>query len=254
MSASAHQPYLPWLLPGESFPNPQKAWGPNTAAPGLLAAGADLSPSTLIDAYRQGIFPWFSEGEPPLWWFTQPRMVLQTAQFRLTDSLRKQIRTELKRGHLKITFDTAFSEVIHACASIHRAGQHGTWISPDMETAYNRLHQMGVAHSVEVWWDNQLAGGLYGLGLGRMVYGESMFARRSNASKIALCALVAFCRAENLPAIDCQQVTRHLQNMGATPITGMSFQQLLQTLVEQPKPTWRFESQHLDALLNWRHP
>jgi len=213
-----------------------------------------LSPATLVKAYRQGIFPWFGKGEPLLWWFTQPRMVLQTDQFRVTDSLRKQIRTELKRDHLRITFDTAFSEVIHACASIHRKGQNSTWITTDMVAAYLHLHELGVAHSVEVWWENQLAGGLYGLSLGHIVYGESMFARRSNASKMALCALVGFCRAENLPAIDCQQITPHLQTMGATPLPGESFQRLLQAQVDQPSPEWRFDPDHLDALLNGKRP
>ena len=250
MLASAPPPPLPWLKPGEDFPEPTQAWGHQTPAPGLLAAGGDLAPTTLINAYRQGIFPWFSEGEPVLWWCTQPRMLLKTHQFRLTDSLRKHIRTELKREHLQITFDHAFSDVIQGCATTPRNGQTGTWISPDIIHAYQQLHDMGVAHSIEVWWDHELVGGLYGLNLGRMVYGESMFARKSNASKIALCALVAFCRAEHLPAIDCQQVTQHLQSMGARPVSGEWFQDMLLELVDQPSPTWRFERDHLDILLN----
>jgi leucyl/phenylalanyl-tRNA---protein transferase len=254
MPTPASQPPLPWLSPGDAFPAPCDAWGPNSPAPGLLAAGGDLEPATLIQAYRKGIFPWFSTGEPLLWWCTQPRMVLDPDRFRLSDSLRKQIRTEWRRGNLRITFDSAFPDVIRACASIPRQGQAGTWITPDVASAYMRLHELGVAHSVEVWWHGELAGGLYGLGLGRMVYGESMFARRSNASKIALCALIAWCLAEKLPAIDCQQVTRHLQSMGAAPISGTIFQELLENLVDQPPPVWRFEWSHLEALLTGMNP
>lgn len=225
------------------------AWGSGSPAPGLLAAGADLEPNTLIRAYRQGIFPWFSEGEPCLWWCTHPRMVLHTNRFRLSDSLRKQMLLERKRGNLRIAFDTDFLSVILACAKSSRRGQTGTWITDAMVAAYHRLHKLGVVHSVEVWWDGTLAGGLYCLNIGHMVYGESMFTYRPNASKMALAALVAFCRARLLPAIDCQQVTNHLASLGAAPIDGSAFQQLLKTLVDQPTPIWTFDPAHLDQLL-----
>jgi leucyl/phenylalanyl-tRNA--protein transferase len=241
MTHRTHSPDLPWLLPSQPFPPVEQAWGPDSPAPGLLAAGGCLDTSTLVQAYRRGIFPWYSDGQPILWWHTSPRMVLQTADFHLSHSLRKLLRSQVRQNRLHVTFDRAFPEVIHACAHAPRSGQHGTWITADMIQAYIDLHHAGVAHSVEVWQDQRLLGGLYALNVGHMVYGESMFARESNASKTALAALVAFCRTHALPAIDCQQVTSHLASLGARPIDTKAFGTLLHSLVDQPSPQWRFD-------------
>lgn len=241
MNRRAHPPALPWLLPDEPFPPVENAWGPDCPAPGLLAAGGALNTSTLVQAYRQGIFPWYSDGQPILWWHTSPRMVLHTDRFHLAHSLRKQLRTQRRRGLLEVTFNRNFRAVIESCAQVPRTGQQGTWITPEMVNAYVALHHAGVAHSVEVWQGPQLAGGLYALNIGRMVYGESMFSHQSNASKTALAALVAFCRTHDLPLIDCQQVTSHLASMGATPIDATGFQASLRELVDQASPQWWFD-------------
>ncbi|HEX5783552.1 MAG TPA: leucyl/phenylalanyl-tRNA--protein transferase [Burkholderiaceae bacterium] len=242
-------PPLPWLLPSEPFPAVERAWGPDSPAPGLLAAGGCLDTPTLVQAYRQGIFPWYSDGQPILWWHTSPRMVLRTTDFHLSHSLRKLLCSQVRQNRLNVTFDLAFAQVIAACAQTPRPGQQGTWITDDMVQAYIDLHHAGVAHSVEVWSDDQLRGGLYALNVGRMVYGESMFARQSNASKVALAALVAFCRTHDLPAIDCQQVTSHLASLGAKPIEATAFGTLLHTLVDQPSPQWRFDTNFWPAVL-----
>ena len=172
---------------------------------GLLAFGGDLSIARLQAAYRRGIFPWFSTGQPVLWWSTDPRMVLEPADFRLHRSLRKTLQGLVHSGRLEVRIDHEFERVIQACALSPRPGQTGTWILPAMVQAYVRLHQAGVAHSVETWIDGELAGGLYCVNVGAMVFGESMFSRRSDASKIALAALVSFARVHHLPLIDCQQ-------------------------------------------------
>ena len=242
------QPPLPWLEPGDPFPPAHSAWGPHTDAPGLLAAGGQLDAATLIRAYQGGIFPWFSGTQPPLWWSTDPRMVLHTAEFRMSDSLRREIRRLLRSSRLELRMDHAFDRIMAHCASTPRAGQNGTWITPDMVSAYGELHRQGLAHSVETWWDGELVGGLYVVSLGGMVYGESMFCRRNNASKMALAALVAFCRANELPLIDCQQETAHLARMGARAIPRAGFLEAVKQLVLRPMPSWRFESHHWQAL------
>lgn len=202
------------------MPLPPAEWalGEETDAPGLLAAGGSLHPARLEEAYRHGIFPWYSEGQPVLWWSPDPRMVLDPARFRLTASLRKTLRRFLRTPGCEIRFDGAFREVIEACAGVPRAGQRGTWIVPQMIEAYVAWHRHGTAHSVETWIDGELAGGLYGVRIGRMFFGESMFARRTDASKIALAALVAHCLREGIGLIDCQQETAHLASLGASPI------------------------------------
>jgi leucyl/phenylalanyl-tRNA---protein transferase len=234
-------PHLPWLDPGSEFPPIELAWDAQSPAPGLLAAGDELNASTLLRAYRRGIFPWFSEGQPVLWWSTQPRMVLQPAAFKLSPSLRKLIRSLMRQERLVMRMDGNFSKVMQACAHSPREGQSGTWISPAMQEAYGQLHQLGHAHSVETWWDGELAGGLYLVNIGGMVFGESMFSQRSNASKIALAALVAFCLHHQLPLIDCQQETAHLASLGARPVPREAFLQQLSTLIEQPPPIWHFD-------------
>jgi len=235
-------PPLPWLAAGQAFPPPEKAWNAADPAPGLLAAGETLDTATLIRAYSSGIFPWFSQGQPVLWWSPDPRMVLQTANFRLHRSLRKSIARFINDARCEIRFDSAFERVINACASQPRAGQSGTWIVSQMEQVYGELHRAGHAHSVETWINGQLAGGLYCVNLGTMVFGESMFAHQTDASKIALSALVAFCRAAGVTMIDCQQNTGHLASLGAAEIGRAAFSDHLRRNVKASAPAWHFDS------------
>lgn len=232
---------LPWLEPGQAFPPVQEAWGARDPAPGLLAAGGVLDVPTLVTAYSQGIFPWYSAGQPILWWSTDPRLVLEPRHFRLHRSLAKEIRALLRQQRLHIRMDHGFARVIRACAHAPRDGQSGTWILPVMIDAYVRLHRAGIAHSVETWIDGELAGGLYCINLGGMVFGESMFSRRSNASKMALAALVAFCRAHALPLIDCQQETPHLTSMGAGTIPRDEFIRRSRLAQRLAAPAWTFD-------------
>jgi leucyl/phenylalanyl-tRNA--protein transferase len=234
---------LPWLHGDAPFPPTANALGPETDAPGLLAAGGDLSVARLVAAYSRGIFPWFGEGQPLLWWSTSPRMVLPVAEFKLSRSLRKALQRFLARPGCEIRFDTDTPAVIRACAGAPREGQDGTWIVPAMVDAYERLHRAGIVHSVETWADGELIGGLYGVNLGRMFYGESMFARRTDASKFALAALVAFCRAEGIALVDCQQETSHLASLGARPIQRTEFERHIQLAVAMPAPArWAYDS------------
>jgi leucyl/phenylalanyl-tRNA--protein transferase len=220
---------ITWLDSDTPFPDPATAMTEEDGPAGLLAAGADLSPRRLLDAYRQGIFPWYSEGQPILWWSTDPRMVLKTADFKISDSLRKTLRrTERSwRGpdgdrRWDIRFDAAFETVMRACAQPRRNGP-GTWISEDIINGYCGLHRAGFAHSSEVWLDGQLVGGAYGVSIGHMFYGESMFAHATDASKIALAYLVHFLRQHGVGLIDCQQETSHLASLGAAPVSRSDF-------------------------------
>ena len=199
---------------------------------GLLAAGADLSPSRLLEAYRHGIFPWFSAEDPILWWSPDPRMVLFPAEFKISRSLRKT----LLRGQYQIRCDTAFEQVMRACSQ-PREGQNGTWIQEEMIAAYVRLHKAGYAHSIETWMDNKLVGGLYGVSIGRMFYGESMFSNKTDASKIALAYLTAQLKRWNFGMIDCQMNTAHLASLGAREITRREFLIRLQELIHYPNLT-----------------
>lgn len=231
---------IPWLEGADPFPPVNRALAePN----GLLAAGADLSAPRLLDAYRRGIFPWYSDGEPLLWWSPDPRMVLVPGAHRLARSLRKRIR---QRGY-EVRCDSAFETVIRACAA-PRAAQPGTWITPDMMTAYCALHDAGWAHSVEIWIDGQLAGGLYGVALGRMFYGESMFARVPDASKIALAHLARQLARWEFGMIDCQMSTPHLAAAGAREIPRSEFMRRLRDLVNYPQlpAPWRFDDDLFD--------
>lgn len=202
------------------FPSPHLALKePN----GLLAFGGDLSPERLLSAYQQGIFPWFNEGEPPLWWSPAPRMVLFPAEVRVSRSLGKR----LKRGDFTLTLDQCFDHVIHQCASL-RETTTGTWITPEMESAYNQLHQQGYAHSVEAWQDGQLVGGLYGLALGKVFFGESMFSTVSDASKACLVYLAQQLEQQDFKLIDCQVYSDHLASLGAREIARDEFLAYLQ--------------------------
>lgn len=229
----------------QSFPPTALALDEHTEAPGLLAAGGDLNPSRLVEAYRRGIFPWFSDNQPPLWWSPNPRMVLRTADFKLSRSLRKTLQKFERTPGCEVRVDSAFAAVIAACAQSERPGQDGTWILPEMVAAYERLHAMGVAHSLETWVDGELVGGLYGINLGRMFFGESMFMRRTDASKIALAALVGLCRERDITLIDCQQQTRHLASLGARPIRRAVFEAHLAATVDESTPAWFMHPQVL---------
>ncbi len=204
---------------------------------GLLAAGGDLSIARLLEAYRHGIFPWFSEGEPILWWSPDPRMVLFPGEFKVSHSLRKTLR----RGRHEVRTDSAFEQVMRACAA-PRDGASGTWIHEEMIAAYCQLHRLGHAHSVETWMDGELVGGLYGIALGRMFYGESMFSRRTDASKIALAHLAAQLARWNFGMIDCQMKTAHLISLGAREIPRNEFIARLQDLINYaPVTAWHFD-------------
>ncbi|MGD9954099.1 MAG: leucyl/phenylalanyl-tRNA--protein transferase [Burkholderiales bacterium] len=217
---------IPFLRPSDPFPPVSKALRtPN----GLLCAGADLSPGRLVEAYAQGIFPWFSEGEPILWWSPHPRMVLFPGELKVSRSLRRTV----DRGVFETRYDTAFPQVIEGCAS-PRDGQAGTWIGPAMRSAYIRLHELGFAHSVESWKDGELAGGLYGILLGRVFFGESMFSRETDASKVALVKLVGRAKALGVRVIDCQQATAHLASLGARAIPRREFAGLLAESIQYP--------------------
>lgn len=205
---------------------------------GLLAAGGDLQPPRLLDAYRHGIFPWFSAGDPILWWSPDPRMVLFPDEFKISKSLRRTLRN----ADYRVTVDTAFEQVMRACAA-PRDGQDGTWIQEEIIAAYVRLHHMGLAHSIETWMEGRLVGGLYGVSLGRMFYGESMFSLRSDASKIALAHLVLQLRRWNFGMIDCQMNTRHLASLGAREIPRTEFLARLKELIHYPHiaSPWQFD-------------
>jgi leucyl/phenylalanyl-tRNA--protein transferase len=226
---------IPWLESSTSFPPVEQAL---REPDGLLAAGADLSPERLLTAYRNGIFPWYNTGQPVLWWSPDPRMVLFPAEFRMPRSLAKRLR----RHDYEIRVDTAFEAVMRSCAA-PRDDATGTWITPDMIAAYCTLHHLGHAHSVETWIGGELAGGLYGVALGRMFYGESMFTRAPDASKIALVHLVRRLERRRFGMIDCQMNTAHLARFGAREIPRTEFSQRLAELVNCPPSAavWRLD-------------
>lgn len=222
--------------PPSAFPAPETALAePN----GLLAMGGDLSLPRLLDAYRHGIFPWFNPGEPLLWWSPDPRMVLAPGAVRVTRSLHKRLRN----GGFELRVDTAFADVMRACAA-PRDGASGTWISPAMITAYTRLFEAGYAHSVESWRDGRLVGGLYGVAIGRMFYGESMFSRETDASKVALVRLARQLQDWDFGLIDCQMETPHLARMGAATMPRAAFVERVTALVHLPhRPgPWSFDA------------
>ncbi|MCC7032723.1 MAG: leucyl/phenylalanyl-tRNA--protein transferase [Acidobacteria bacterium] len=225
---------IPFLAAGARFPPAGRALRePN----GLLAAGGDLSVPTLLEAYTHGIFPWFSEGDPILWWSPDPRMVLPTTEMHLSRSLRRRLR----RRDFRVSFDEAFEEVLRACAKPREPGG-GTWLVPEMQAAYTALRDHGYAHSVEVWLDGRLAGGLYGVGIGRMFFGESMFSRRTDGSKIAIACLAAQMAAWGMPLIDCQMATGHLESLGARLLPRRVFLAWVSALCAEPGPgAWRFD-------------
>lgn len=201
-----------------SFPPPERA-----EEDGLLAVGGDLSQERILKAYSMGIFPWYSENSPILWWSPDPRLVLFPEELKVSRSLRQC----MKKGIFTVTVNTAFEQVMRACAEISRKGQSGTWITEDMIIAYTGLHCSGYAHSVEAWKDGVLAGGLYGIILGRIFFGESMFSKISNASKVAFVIFVEQLKLKGLRLIDCQVATEHLVNLGAREIPRKEFLKIL---------------------------
>lgn len=209
---------------------------PELAEPdGLLAVGGDLLPARLLTAYEQGIFPWYSGKEPILWWSPSPRLVLLPEEFHLPKRLARTIRQQV----FQVSADTAFAEVIAACAAVRQ--ESGTWITPEMQQAYIRLHELGFAHSVECRQEGELVGGLYGVCLDRMFFGESMFSRRTDASKVALAALVSQAEQRGIQAIDCQMTTAHLLRFGSRELNRQEFQDLLDRLIRriEPQASWQ---------------
>ncbi len=213
---------------------------------GLLAVGGDLSLKRLLLAYRMGIFPWYSDGDPILWWSSDPRLVLFPEQLNLSKSLKKLLHKKMFR----ITMDKAFREVITACARIRQDQGESTWIGPDMIEAYCRLHEAGFAHSVESWQNGNLCGGLYGVSLGGSFFGESMFARISNASKVALVFLVHHLKQCSFDMIDCQVSTEHMASMGASEVSLHQFLLRLEASIEKPtlKGNWAFKQRSCTTL------
>ncbi|MEN3373704.1 leucyl/phenylalanyl-tRNA--protein transferase [Dechloromonas sp. ZS-1] len=235
---------LPFLEPEDPFP---PLTGIRDDLGGLLAIGGGLAPTRLLDAYRQGLFPWgtLEEGYP-LWYSPDPRMVLVPAAFRLTRSLRKTLR----QGAFEVRFDQHFAGVIDGCAQTPRPGQPGTWISAEIRAAYLHLFELGWAHSVETYMHGELVGGLYGLAIGRMFYGESMFSRRTDASKIAFAHLIRQLQHRGIEMIDCQMKTDHLASLGGQEISRADFLARLTALTvgaAQPGPRW----QRADLDLEW---
>ncbi|MCD6679048.1 MAG: leucyl/phenylalanyl-tRNA--protein transferase [Burkholderiaceae bacterium] len=221
--------------PDDPLPDPSLAWQvPN----GLLAASAQLSVERLLEGYRRGIFPWYTDGQPVLWWSPDPRMVLHLPELRVSRSLRKTLRAARRDQRWRVTLDVCFDRVMQECAA-PRADEDGTWITAAIRAGYGALHRLGAAHSVEVWNGERLVGGLYGVSLGRMFYGESMFARESDASKTALVALARMLEGHEFTVIDCQQSTRHLASLGAREISRAAFLERVDELVRQPAPDWR---------------
>ena len=214
---------IPWITRGARFPSPNTAL---VEPDGLLCAGGDLKPETIITAYSQGIYPWFSNGQPILWWTPDPRMVLFPDEFTISKSLAKTMRQE----KFEVRFNTAFRQVIEGCAAPREDGG-GTWIVDEIQNAYTALHKMGHAHSAESWRDGQLVGGLYGVAIGKVFFGESMFARETDASKVAFATMVNKLRADGFQLIDCQQQTKHLASFGARPIARALFMQHLAELI-----------------------
>ena len=242
------QPELTWLDEATEFPEVHTAWGDDTPMPGLLAAGGLLNAHTLARAYQRGIFPWFSPGQPHLWWSPDPRMVLKTADFKIQPSLRKTLRKFARQPGFEVRIDHDFRQIITHCAHTPRHGQNGTWIVPDIINAYCDLHEQGLAHSVETWVHGELVGGLYCVAIGRAVYGESMFAHATDASKVALAALVGLCRHHGATQIDCQQATAHLASLGAKEQSRHAFLEEAAQQQQRPAMHWQWNPLYWNAL------
>ncbi|WP_353431573.1 leucyl/phenylalanyl-tRNA--protein transferase [Polynucleobacter sp. MWH-UH23A] len=238
---------ISWLGPHDSFPNPLLTPDPDQSVPGLVAVSERIYPNQLLKAYKLGIFPWYSDEQPVLWWSPDPRMVLKPNDFHCSESLKKSIRHFCQDAQSALLVDADFGAVIRACATSTRKDQDGTWITHEIMDAYASIHEQGYAHSIAIMENGAMIGGLYCVAIGTMVYGESMFSRKPNASKLALAALSAWCIQNHVAMIDCQQETSHLRSMGAKPIPLLDFLQELQASVNQSnivKP-WKFDKQIL---------
>lgn len=235
-----------WLDEDEAFPSPKDISGYPGYPAGLIAISETMSPKRLIEAYEKGIFPWYSDNQPILWWCISPRMVLQPQELVISQSLQKKIKQVLKNVDWEIKVDHSFKEVIANCAQSPRQGQSGTWITQEIQAHYTALFHLGIAHCVETWYQGQLIGGLYGINLGKMFYGESMFKTQADASKIALAALCAYCIEVGIPMIDCQQETSHLASLGAKPMNKLAFLNAIDSLKLNTRPSWKFSKKVLE--------
>ena len=239
-----------WLGPQDPFPDPLTHADPDPSVPGLVAVSERIYPGQLARAYQAGIFPWYSDNQPVLWWSPDPRMVLDPTNFKCSDSLKKHLRHFCQDPESEVLVDADFGAVVRACATSKRKDQDGTWITHEIMEAYTALHEQGHAHSIAVAHQGQLIGGLYCVSFGAMVFGESMFSYETNASKLALAALSAWCLQNQVSMIDCQQETAHLRSLGAAPIPRPQFLAKLHTSlnpsnIERP---WTFNK---NILAHW---
>ena len=241
---------LPWLNITDPFPSVNNLVDPDPEVPGLIAISTEISAEQLKRAYSQGIFPWYSDSQPILWWSPNPRMVLKPKNLKLSKSLKKEIKHILVDNDWEIRVDDDFHATILACAKQPRKGQNGTWITHAIMHAYGELHEQGFAHSVEVFFQEKRVGGLYCVNLGSVIFGESMFSHQKNASKLALAALSAWAIQNNIEIIDCQQETEHLTFMGGSPIERVNFIQHLEKHCGEKNPDWIFNKYALSHWLN----
>lgn len=249
MPRNADESPLTWIESGQALPSLEKAWGPYSSAPGLLAASADLSAMRLVESYSQGIFPWYSSGQPVLWWSPDPRMVLRPQNFRFHRSLRQSLKRKQLHPGFSLCFDRDFDQVIERCSQASRTGQSGTWIVPDMVKAYQELHRMGLAHSAELWLNGSLVAGLYFVAMGQAVFGESMFTTVTDGSKMALALLVSVCLEHGIEAIDCQQNTSHLALLGAAEMPRAQFVAHVHQARHMPPVNWAGQSLYWNLLV-----
>lgn len=236
--------------PPDAFPDPATVRAVLGHPDGLIAIGGDLAPERLLAAYRRGIFPWYNEDQPLLWWSPDPRAVIRPDNFHMS----RRLGQELRSGKWSYSLNQAFGQVIEGCAS--NRGEHGTWITPAMRNAYLRMHELGYAHSVESWIDGQLAGGIYGIRLGRCFFGESMFTRLTGGSKVAISGLVHLSICDGIELIDCQMTNAHLRSLGMQEISRKNFIDWLKTAVTdaEPLPNWRFTARPAAELSALRKP
>jgi len=241
---------IQWLGPHDPFPNPLTEVDPDPTVPGLVAVSERIYPGQLARAYQSGIFPWYSDNQPVLWWSPDPRMVLNPQKFKCSESLKKHIRHFCHEAQSEILVDADFSAVVRACATSKRKDQDGTWITHEIMDAYTKLHEQGHAHCITVHDHDQMVGGLYCVCFGSMVFGESMFSHSPDSSKLALAALCAWCYDHGVTVIDCQQETSHLRSLGAKPIPRSQFLNHLRLAVETSNQhSWEMDKFILERYL-----
>lgn len=232
---------VPQLTPYDHFPDLKTSPDPDPEIPGLIATSRDISANQLLDAYSHGVFPWYSEGQPILWWSPNPRMVLYPEEFHVTKSLRNTMRKVLEDPRFEIRVDYDFYSTIRGCATQPRHGQSGTWITHAIMNSYGQLHERGYVHSIESYFNNELVAGLYCVNLGRVVFGESMFTKIPDASKLALATLTSWAIKNQIRFIDCQQETAHLTSLGGRAISRDLFLEDLETYTKAASPIWQFD-------------